>query len=107
LKILFSRPPEKNDSIPPPIRLAARKERAAFGFALAIARTRALDWLQQQAEDVLTPPQQSQSVGFSPFGSSATTFVYLPFLKGILFNFLKKHLKKKEEIKSNRDFFNV
>ena len=30
--------------------------------------------LQQQAQAVLTPPQQSQSVGFRPFGSSATPF---------------------------------
>jgi len=58
--------------------------------------------LQQQAQAVLTPPQQSQSVGFSPFGSSATPFVCLLFLKEILFNFLKKHLKKKEKIKRNK-----
>jgi len=35
--------------------------------------------LQQQAQAVLTPPQQSQSVGFRPFGSSATPFVCLVF----------------------------
>jgi len=55
--------------------------------------------LHQQAQAVLTPPQQSQSVGFSPFGSSATPFVCLPFLKGNPFLFFEKAFKKERKNK--------
>jgi len=40
--------------------------------------------LQMQARTCSPTHQQSQSVGFSPFGSSATPFVCLLPLKGIL-----------------------
>jgi hypothetical protein len=90
--------PHKNQSLlHPPTHPACPPPRVGLPLAspsLTLGR-QPKTGLQQQAQAVLTPPRQSQSGGFSPFGSSATPFVCLLFLKEILFCFLKKHLKKK------------
>jgi len=77
-------------------------KRAAFGFALAIARTSAKEWLAYASASRLDPTPTVTVGRLQPFGSSATPFVCLLFLKEILFCFLKKHLKKKEKIKRNK-----
>jgi len=61
--------------------------------------------LQQQAQAVLTPPQQSQSVGFSPFGSSATPFVCLIFWKYFLFSVIDNYKNIPKIFKDNKRNF--
>jgi len=85
---------------------------------LAIARTKALDWLAEASRRCLDPTP-AVTVGHicapsglpqrplpAPLESLLFNGVCLLFLKEIIFDFLKKHLKKKEKIKSKRDFFN-
>jgi hypothetical protein len=83
--------------------LPAALRRAAFGFALAIARTKALGSLATASASRLDPTPAVTVGQLQPDLrlSSATPFVCLLFLKEILFCFLKKHLKKKEKIKRN------
>jgi len=93
-------------SIPPPIRLAARKERAAFGFALAIARTKALDWLAYASASRLNPTP-AVTVGHICAPSGLPQRPLCALLERLLFNrvclvyFLTGVLLKEKSYKKN------
>jgi len=95
-------------SIPPPIRLARRLASGCpFGFALAIARTKAKDWLAYASASRLDPTP-AVTVGHICAPSGLPQRPLPAPLESLLFNGvclkknIKKGIKKKKVIK--RDF---
>jgi len=85
-------------SIPPPIRLAARKERAAFGFALAIARTSAKDLLAYASASRLDPTPAVTVGRLQPlrvFRNALCVPVFFKRFLSLYFIFCKKASKRK------------
>jgi hypothetical protein len=74
--------------------------RAAFGFALAIARTKALDWLAEASRRCLDPTP-AVTVGHicAPSGLPQRPLCACCFKRKFFSVFLKKHLNKERKNK--------